>query len=260
MSLKPLKGLCVVAGIFVLCAALTGAHAEGTPPPATIDAFTVIAAIVLVLAAILIAPLVRSSDLLRDSDPKEIAGLKDAAGNDLRRPYSLAMSQMIWWFLIILFSYLYIFFYSPDHDPNILTRQTLILMGIGVGTAMGAALIDQNKKNTDKLAAFVALKKQIDDLRLQGMSDAQLKPQIDQRDALARYLASESFLKDILTDVNGISLHRVQQLVWTMLLGLIFIYLVLSSHKMPEFNEFMLGVLGISGATYLGFKIPEQAN
>jgi len=259
MHSKPVQRIGVAAVILVLCAVLTGAQAEGTQAPATMDAFPVIAAIVLVLAAVLIVPLVRSSDLLRDSEPKDIAGLKNVAGDDLRRPYSLAMSQMIWWFLIILLSYLYIFFFYK-HDPNILTGQTLILMGIGTGTAIGAALIDQNKKNTNTLAAFNALQKQINDLRLQGMSDVQLKPQLDQRDGLARQLASESFLKDVLTDVNGISLHRVQQLVWTVLLGLIFLYLVLAKHELPDFSNVMLGALGISGATYLGFKIPEQAN
>src|SRR5581483_7889867 len=148
-----------------------------------------------------------------------------------------------------------------SHDPNhILTSQTLILMGIGAGTAIGAAMIEQSKKNTEKVTAFVALNEEIADVQVQCMSDAQLKPQIDRLDALARDLASEGFLKDVLTDVNGISLHRVQQLVWTMLLGLIFIYLVITSHKMPDFDNYVLGVLGISGATYLGFKIPEQPN
>src|SRR5581483_4982340 len=128
---------------------------------ATIDIYPVIAVVVVILAAIIIWPQIHRSDLLRDSDPKDFAGVTDVAGRPLRRTYSLAMSQMIWWFLIILLSYLYVFSFN-SHDPNhILTSQTLILMGIGAGTAIGAAMIEQSKKNTEKVTAFVALNKEI---------------------------------------------------------------------------------------------------
>jgi hypothetical protein len=70
---------------------------------------------------------------------------------------------------------------------------------------------------------------------------------------------SEGFLNDILTDeANGISFHRFQMFVWTLVLGLLFIYSVWYRLSMPDFGATLLALLGISSGTYLGFKIPER--
>ena len=70
--------------------------------------------------------------------------------------------------------------------------------------------------------------------------------------------AGSWFIQDILSDADAISFHRLQIAVWTVVLGIIFgvsVYHVLS---MPTFSATLLGLLGISGGTYIGFKIPEQ--
>jgi hypothetical protein len=69
---------------------------------------------------------------------------------------------------------------------------------------------------------------------------------------------SEGFLADLLSDVNGVTIHRLQIVLWTVTLGVIFIRSVWSNLQMPEFDEVVLGLMGISGVTYLGFKIPER--
>jgi hypothetical protein len=79
-----------------------------------------------------------------------------------------------------------------------------------------------------------------------------------QRDKLAQQLASENFFRDIVTDVDGVSLHRFQSVGWTVVLGAAFLIFVLAQRKFPEFDKYLLAVLGISGGTYLGFKIPER--
>ncbi len=47
---------------------------------------------------------------------------------------------------------------------------------------------------------------------------------------------SEGFMRDLLTDANGISFHRFQMLVWTFVLGLIFVVEVFKTLRMPEFS------------------------
>jgi hypothetical protein len=69
---------------------------------------------------------------------------------------------------------------------------------------------------------------------------------------------SVNFIHDILTDANGISFHRFQILIWTIVLIIIFIKGVYESLSMPEFDSLLLGLMGISSGTYLGFKIPER--
>jgi hypothetical protein len=69
---------------------------------------------------------------------------------------------------------------------------------------------------------------------------------------------SEGFIKDLLTDANGISFHRFQMLAWTIILGFVFCLEVYKTLRMPEFSTTLLSLMGISAGTYLGFKIPER--
>jgi hypothetical protein len=65
-------------------------------------------------------------------------------------------------------------------------------------------------------------------------------------------------MMDVLTDgETGISFHRFQMFVWTLILGVLFIHAVWYRLSMPEFDPTLLALLGISSGTYLGFKIPE---
>jgi len=68
---------------------------------------------------------------------------------------------------------------------------------------------------------------------------------------------SKGFFEDILTDDVGISFHRFQMFVWTIVLGIIFIFSVYRQLAMPEFNDTLLALMGISSGTYLGFMFAE---
>jgi hypothetical protein len=64
---------------------------------------------------------------------------------------------------------------------------------------------------------------------------------------------------DILSDSHGgVSIHRFQMFAWTLVLGVIFVGSVYTDLSMPEFNATLLGLMGISSGTYLGFKVPEK--
>jgi hypothetical protein len=191
-----------------------------------------------------------------------LTGLVDHNGKALRRPFSLAQTQMTWWFFIVLGCFVYAFakLGTLDKIPDV-PNTALWLMGIGVLTGGGAAMVERTKTNPI-LTAFDDVLKKISDRLAQGVSAAALAPFFQQRDELAKRLASTNFFVDILTDVDGISLHRFQAAVWTVILGVIFVAEVLHdpSGQMPTFNNNVLILLGISGGTYVGFKIPEQPN
>jgi hypothetical protein len=67
------------------------------------------------------------------------------------------------------------------------------------------------------------------------------------------------WLLDILSDSDGkIVLHRFQIVVWTFVLGVMFVTSVVTQLTMPEFSSTLLATMGISSGTYLGFKFPEK--
>lgn len=214
----------------------------------------------------------KSSDMLRDVEPTDFGGAKPSPNGEYRRPFSLAQTQMTWWFCIILGSFVFLVLNKWLASGGVLTEQilngilieqNLILMGIGTGTALGATIIEQVKQpaagdppktTLDKFKAVVKAIKALDD------ACQKVPPEmIKERDDLAAKLASQSFLRDILTDVDGISLHRFQALIWTVVVGAVFLVAVYTGGKaMPKLDNLILAVLGISAGTYLGFKVPEQ--
>lgn len=96
--------------------------------------------IALLITIILFLWLARDTDIIRDSNPP----LPD---KDKRKPYSLAKLQASVWFFLVVASFLFIWLVTGD-NTNTLTGQALILMGIGTGTALGAAMIDDSKRET----------------------------------------------------------------------------------------------------------------
>lgn len=255
----------------------------------------------MVLAIVLFWLLATRTNIIRDTAPATPA-------NGGKRPYSLARFQMALWFFIILTSYLFIFLLTGQYN-NVLNEQALILIGIGTGTALGAALIDTNKTTVmsnqlDTLlpekskaeAERASLAAQLQAAQLQAAQGAStgttvtpdapsspigspsqqsvqtLMGQIAEKDAQIATLqtrvneiqnaegqpVSQGFFIDILTDQTGVSFHRFQILMWTIILAAIFCTEVYQNLLMPNFNTTLLALMGISSGTYLGFKIPEQ--
>jgi len=69
---------------------------------------------------------------------------------------------------------------------------------------------------------------------------------------------SEGFVMDLLSSGEGVGFHRFQMAVWTIVFGIIFIRSVYRELTMPNFDASLLGLMGISSGTYIGFKIPEE--
>ena len=213
-----------------------------------------LALIGITLAALLY--LARYTDLLRDAGP--------ASTPDRRKPYSLARTQMAIWFYLIFADYLVIWLVTGD--LNSITESLLGLMGISAGTALGGALIDNQKRDAaaSQLAKLTSSEAQTASSTAQPQahtSPASPPAAADAMETLRDKLdpgISEGFLRDTLSDGDGFSLHRFQIMAWTVALGVIFIATAYNNLSMPEFSPTLLGLMGISSGTYLGFKMPEK--
>lgn len=134
------------------------------------------------------------------------------------RPFSLARVQMVWWFTIVFINYVVL--WLTMHELPHIPASVLGLIGMAGGTALVAASVDNSRNEP-----------------LQ---------------------ASAGFWKDITTDAHGATLPRLQQIIWTLLFGLVFIQQMLTKLSMPDFDSSVLVLMGISAGTYLGFKVPES--
>jgi hypothetical protein len=80
-------------------------------------------------------------------------------------------------------------------------------------------------------------------------------------DDKSRPFRSECWFKDITTDLNGPTVHRLQVVFWTAALGGVFVVGVYRDLAMPpDFSATLLALMGLSGAGYVGFKYPEKNN
>jgi hypothetical protein len=225
--------------------------------------------------------LVRNTNVIREPGPPPAPGK--------RRPYNLGRAQMAFWFFLIYASYMAIWLVTAALDT--ITSSLLALMGISAGTALGEALIDTGKDTTkaNQLQDLTAEKQALDQGIAQTQADLDaIDPSspsatdVANRESLVRQLtetrtrinqidqqlrtfnsqqsapASAGFLRDILSDSSGYSFHRFQIFAWTIVLGIIFVSSVYNNLTMPEFSTTLLGLMGLSAGTYIGFKFPEQ--
>ena len=210
---------------------------------------------VVVMTLVALVYLARNTDLIRDTGPASIPGH--------RKPYSLARTQMAIWFYLIFSGYLVVWLVTKD--LNTITESLLALMGISAGTALGGAVIDNQKRDaaTEQLAklALAAPATTLPAASGAPGTATPAPPVADTVRQLEKRLdtgVSQGFLRDILSDGEGFSLHRFQILAWNVALGVIFISATYNTLRMPEFSATLLGLMGISAGTYLGFKVPEK--
>ncbi|MBL8151765.1 MAG: hypothetical protein JNN15_17715 [Blastocatellia bacterium] len=175
--------------------------------------------------------------LARNSDIIRVPGAQPENGkpeNGKRKPYSLARTQMACWFLTVVVCYVFIWLVTTDLAT--LTDSVLWIMGISGITGLSSAVIDSNNAEREQAGAISEGK------------PVQVKPPEE----------TKGFLADILNDDNGVSFHRFQMVIWTLVLIVIFVAATWNVLAMPDFDATLLGLMGISGGTYLGFKLPKQ--
>lgn len=248
---------------------------------------------VLAVATILCLWLANNTDIIRDAgeQPNDKNESDDCDKQSSKsKPYSLARTQLASWSFVVFFSFVFIWMVTGDLAS--LTTSVLTLIGISAATGLGSAIVDDTNRSP-QVAKIETLKKRRKDdqvalernndeknklsevndrttgqnRRLEecGATQEEKQKAIDEADERIRELESKEikppskdFITDILKDNAGVSLHRFQIVVWTLLLMLIFIHAVWNDLAMPDFDATLLALMGISSATYIGFKLPNQ--
>jgi len=201
-----------------------------------------------------------------------------------RQTYSLGRWQMAFWFSLVIASYLFLFILLDDY--NTVSTQALMLMGISGATAFAAIEVDAIKDSpadaVNQGLRLIGIRSWTDVVRIKAeiadrqeqlasttapppaTSQAQLASEILDRqlklrsyeEAIAPFV-SEGWFRDLVTDLNGTALHRLQVFCWTWVLGGIFLYGVWRDLAMPNFSNTLLALMGVSSVGYVGFKYPE---
>jgi hypothetical protein len=161
----------------------------------------------IVIVTVFIALAVRSS-MLRSCD---------------NGPYSLAQSQLAFWTILIIGSFIYTLILT-DITSSI-NSSILFLLGISISANGTAAYIDNYKKK----------------------NKATLEPK-----------PSKGFLTDILGDGETIMVQRVQNAAWTLVLGLYLVYYTISNKTLPTYPDTLLYLTGISSFAYVAGKPAEN--
>jgi hypothetical protein len=243
--------------------------------------------IVILGALIAFIALARHTHIIRDpAAPRRPDG---------QRPYSLARGQMAFWFFLVIASFFFLWIVTGDMDT--LNPSVLGLIGISAGTALGSAFIDArkpistgssgNQPIVDVTRPHLEVLEELKQLRadtqkeLEALQKARTlisssdknaldeneRQQNEVRERLGNYRWQSAYfawptwkgvLFDLVAENNVISFHRFQILVWTLILGIMFIANVYNELAMPQFSATLLGLLGISAGTYVGFKLPES--
>lgn len=227
-------------------------------------------------AIILFVRYAQRSDIIRDpgelpAPPPGISARKKA--------YSLARTQMAFWTFLVSGALAFLFLVT--WNENTISTGVLVLLGISFGTTLMASVADQasptpaditlaEKDETDKAAAA---KEAADKAAAETdpVKKKQAKKEADDKAYAAKYAADKTaslkkgiaqipqptkgFLTDLLTEGSAPSFHRYQMVLFTVILAVIFVAETGTALVMPEFNSTLLGLMGISSGTYLGFKL-----
>lgn len=137
-------------------------------------------------------------------------------------PYSLSLSQLLFWTTLVISAFIYTLVLTDIASS--LNTSILLLLGISIATTGIASFIDVKKPDM----ARIAEKKH------------------------------ENFIKDVLTDGCSYSVQRLQIFAWNLVLGIYFVWFTITNKSMPQFSDTLLFLMGVSSASYLGGKVPEN--
>ena len=180
-----------------------------------------VVAIVLILLFLVLAMNKGGLEFLRD----DIGSKRMPAG--FTAPYSLSKTQFAFWTIVVLFCFFYVWILKGTTIE--ITGNVLALLGISAGTNLGGKLLDQK------------------DIR---------DPQIRHRHQEDN--DTNSFILNIISDEHGISLHRFQNVIFSLAIASYLIFSVINEKQFPELDGGLMTLMGISSGTYLALKSKEN--
>lgn len=137
---------------------------------------------------------------------------------DASTAYSLASIQLAFWTIASVFGFTFIWVVTGLYN-GIMTEAVLMLLGISAATKFAAKAVDAN--------------------------------------AIPR-VSSNSFWRDIISDGTGHpQLHRIQIAIWTVVLGVIFLWNIFDELILTDFDPNLLFLLGVVSGAYAGLKTQE---
>jgi hypothetical protein len=138
--------------------------------------------------------------------------------------FSLGRSQVALWLGLSISGYIFLWL-TFGFYLNVITAAIPILLGINGVTGITAYALDQQTDPTRPPPAPAE---------------------------------SRSFLRDLSCDAEGPKLQRIQVLLWTSVLAVIFIWNVVWNFVFVDFDSNMLLLMGIANSMYVGFKTQEK--
>ncbi len=205
---------------------------------------------------VILIELVLLFNLFMNKDSKLQRLIKDTSTQEKIRDasYSYSRSQLMWWTFIVISCFV-VDMAITGAANGIMNNTALTLIGISAGTTVAGRVIDNSQGN-----------------------DASVSMHQDH--------PSEGFWMDILSDQNGVSIHRFQAVLFNIAFGFVFIAQLIQKmqeycqdhaaiHKLatitteqvakiaqiiqlPTFDSTTLGLIGISSATYVTLKFNEN--
>ena len=194
--------------------------------------------IILLVLSLIVIIIAIFTDLLRNTVFNQASFTALAKTNNPKPGFSLAKTQLAFWTVIVISSFIYVVFFSSSSGgmkmPIDISAVNLTLLGIAAGTTVVGKAIDGSQQNNPTASTTSAQQNQP---------------------------AKGFFFFDIISDETGVSIHRLQNVLWTIVVGSIYITYVSTKHDMPDdkvINSVLLGLMGVSSAAYLGVKTSEN--
>jgi hypothetical protein len=159
--------------------------------------------------------------------------------SELERPYSYARVQLFWWTMIV--SSCYTVFFALYGNLLPLNATCIILLGGVIATQLLGKVIDESQLSPNS-------------------NGVQTLPNADRHQDIN---TSKNFLTDILSDDQGVSIHRLQGVIFNLIYGLGFVgYFIVKvncyQYPLIDFEPWQFTLLGISISGYLGLKATEN--
>jgi len=151
-----------------------------------------------------------------------LALFKNVLKDDNNLYYSLGRSQLFYWTVLFVAGYINVWF-RTDVLPD-LSASMLVILGISISTTALGKVVENNTKG-----------------KVQIESTAK----------------SEGWFIDILSDSSSINIQRFQSVLFNFVFGGIFLQRCISNHALPEFDNNVLLLMGMSSSTYAGLKVTE---